>query len=119
MNCTWTKRSGSIVVSHSSLPHLPDTYFFGPFMTDRSLPRSQQQPQLRPELPQPVTEHLNYSIQRYADPGTNLPATHPDASLRPPPGFSSPTPTAAEAVARAQAIITAVDAAFQTQNGST
>ena len=82
-------------------------------MTDRSLPRSQQQPQLRPELPQPVPEHLNYSIQRYADPGTNLPA------IRPPPGFSSPTPTAAEAVARAQAIITAVDAAFQTQNGGT
>ncbi|GJN84580.1 hypothetical protein PLIIFM63780_008141 [Purpureocillium lilacinum] len=78
-----------------------------------------QQPQPRPELSQPVPEHLNYSIQRYADPGTNLPATHPDASLRPPPGFSSPTPTAAEAVARAQAIITAVDAAFQTQNGST
>ncbi|OAQ79775.1 hypothetical protein VFPBJ_05360 [Purpureocillium lilacinum] len=71
-----------------------------------------QQPQPRPTLSQPVPQHLNYSIQRYADPSAVLPATHLDTSLRPPPGFSSPTTTTAEAVARAQVIMAPIDAAF-------
>ncbi|UNI24750.1 hypothetical protein JDV02_010475 [Purpureocillium takamizusanense] len=79
----------------------------------------EQQPAPRPILMQSVPEHLNYSIQRFADASATIPADHPGASsLRPPPGFSSPTPTTAEAVARAQAIVAAVDAVFHTHNGT-
>ncbi|KAL3959729.1 hypothetical protein ACCO45_004846 [Purpureocillium lilacinum] len=47
------------------------------------------------------------------------PAGHPPRHLTPPPpGFSSPTTTTAEAVARAQVIMAPIDAAFQTQSGA-